>query len=115
MRRKEAGMNGEFELLASRAVSRAHLLEKALHSCAPWQAVVYGQETECRLPASRHILEDEFRIVFTAHATSSIRDIHAVELYCGNALLVARQVTGLPSAPCRIVLDVGIEHPETVR
>lgn len=107
-------MAAEFELLVSGAVARASLLERALYSPGPWEIVIYGSDTECRTPAQRRVIDEEYRVSFVAYAPGTCEDIEAVELYSGHSLVTARPVSGSPSAPCRIVFDIGISNLEAV-
>jgi hypothetical protein len=107
-------MTGEFELLVSGVVSRARFLETALHSRAPWQAVVYDAESEYHIPATRHIIAGERRIAFVIIPPPGCEHISRAELYCGHSLMTVMQVPGEPSSPCRIVIGIGIGRLEAV-
>jgi hypothetical protein len=104
----------DLDLLAAQAVSRARLLETALHGAGPWYVVFYGADTECRVPAERTVLEGERRISLAAVVEANCRDIYAMEIYCGPVLMTAHDISGSPSPPCRIVLDIAVGDPETV-
>lgn len=107
-------MAAEFELLVSGAVARASLLERALYSAGPWEIVIRGSDTECRMPAQRRVIDEEFRVSFVAYAPGTCEKIEAARLYCDRWLVAARPVSGGPSAPCRIVFDIGISDLEAV-
>ena len=107
-------MAGDLDLRVAQAVSRAHLLETALHHRGPWDAVLYGTETECRLPVTRDILWSENRVSFVIYALRLPWGIETIELYCNRSPVVVRPVEAMLSGPCRIIIDVGVGEPETV-
>jgi hypothetical protein len=100
-----------FDLQVAQAISRARLLERMLHDKGPWSAIVFGHETEYRVPADRTVLADEGRVILVAYVSKPAQ-LRAIEIYCGGDLVTARPVAG--QGPCRILVEAGIAAAEAI-
>jgi|SRR6185437_14179896 len=101
--------SADMELSAARMIARGNVLAQAIHDERPWFTMVYGC-CEHTVPARRHILPG--RIVFSSYLRDACSGIRTVDLYCGDQMVMTRDVPGSPSAPCRITLSLGVRTAE---
>ena len=82
-----------------------------MHDPGPWSAIVYGHDTEHRIPLDRQVLDAELAVVLTGYVLGP-DTFGMIEIYCGSDLVNVRPV--LAASPCRLRVEAGIQAAEPV-
>jgi hypothetical protein len=99
------------ELRVAKALSHARLLEHALYDHGPWSALIYGC-CQHQMRLTRTLCPDEGMLTLTGYLEAPCSGIQLAEVYCGSELATVVPVPGLPAAPFRMLLELGVAQDD---
>jgi hypothetical protein len=102
-------MGPRLEQAVSAVILRARLYERIAHDPGPWLAVLHDPGS-VRVPLERYVRPD--RVVLIGYLREPPARFAAVEVWCGDDMLVSWQFDDPARSPSRISIILAIEDDE---